>query len=472
MPGEYGELYLATRPSGGSQTKPSEVVPQNPDYLTWWTAFNDPELNTLVIRGVKDNPNVISAEARIREARGNFGIQVSGLFPQVNGTGEYSHQRLSNNEPGFGSGAGSAGPGSTGLGISGITFDTYQAGFDMSWEVDVFGQNRRAIEAARDNLQAAVWDRRDVMVSLVAEVAINYMTLRGAQHELDIARQNLQSQQQTLDLTRSKAQGGLIPYLDVAQQEAQVATTASAIPTFETTIRQSIHHIGILLGQDPGFLSNELSDARPIPVGPAYVPPGVPSELLRRRPDVRRAERQLAAQTAQIGVAVADLFPKFSVTGALGLESGALKQLFDYQSRFYDIAPGVTWDIFDAGKVLSNITVQNARQVEALETYRQTVLQSMQDVEDALVACNREQVRLQSLRDAVAANQKAVDLSTELFEKGSADFLSVLDAQRSLFTAQDAMARSEETVSANLISLYKALGGGWQYEPGQSVAAK
>jgi outer membrane protein, multidrug efflux system len=467
MPGAYNEVHLATRPSGGSTTLPSEVVPQHPDYLTWWTAFNDPELNSLVIRAVANNPQVAAAEARIREARGNLGIQFAGLFPQVNANGEYIHQRLSDNQPAFG-----AGSGSSSIGISGLTFDTYQAGFDASWEIDVFGQNRRAIESARDSVQAAVWDRRDVMVSLVAEVAVNYMALRGAQYELAIARQNLQDQQQTLDLTRSKAEGGLIPYLDVAQQEAQVASTASTIPNFETTIRQSIHHLGILLGQDPGYLSAELTPDGPIPVGPAYVPPGLPSELLRRRPDVRRAERQLAAQTAQIGVAVADLFPKFSITGALGLESGTLKQFFDYGSRFYNIAPGVTWDIFDAGKVDSNIVVQKAKEVEALEAYRQAVLQSMQDVEDSLVALNREQVRLQSLREAVAANQRAVDLSTELFEKGSADFLSVLDAQRSLFAAQDAMAQSEETVSANLIGLYKALGGGWQYEAGEAVATK
>ena len=179
-------------------------------------------------------------------------------------------------------------------------------------------------------------------------------------------------------------------------------------------------------------------------------------------PTLRRAERQLAAATAQIGVATADLFPQFSVTGALGVESQSLRKLFDYSSRMYDIAPGVTWDIFNAGKVLSNIHVQNARQAEALQAYRKALLQSLSDVDDALVAYNREQVRLQSLRQAVAANQTAVDLSTELFDKGSTDFLSVLDAQRSLFAAQDAMAQSEQQVSADLVALYKALGGGWQ----------
>jgi NodT family efflux transporter outer membrane factor (OMF) lipoprotein len=254
----------------------------------------------------------------------------------------------------------------------------------------------------------------------------------------------------------------LIPYLDVAQQEAIVATTASTIPTLQAQVRETIHHLGILLGQDPGSLSDELTATAPIPIGPASVPPGLPGELLQRRPDVRRAERQLAAATAQIGVATADLYPKFSITGALGVESQSLKQLFDYTSRTYEIVPGVTWDIFNAGKVKSNIDVQNARQAEALQAYRKAVLQSMSDVEDALVAFNREQVRLQSLQEAVNANQRAVDLSMELFQKGSADFLSVLDAQRSLFAAQDSQVQSEQQVSADLIALYKALGGGWE----------
>jgi NodT family efflux transporter outer membrane factor (OMF) lipoprotein len=264
-----------------------------------------------------------------------------------------------------------------------------------------------------------------------------------------------------LNLTKSRAEGGLSPYLDVAQQEAQVATTAAQIPTLQTQIRQDIHHLGILLGEDPGALSAELSAVRPIPVGPGSVPPGLPGDLLRRRPDIRRAERQLAAATAQIGVATADLYPQFSITGALGDEASQFRQLFDWPSRYYNIVPGVTWDIFDAGKVKSNIEVQNARQAEALSAYVQAVLQSLQDVDDALVAYNREQARLQSLHQAVAADQQALSLATDLFEKGSTDFLSELDAQRTLLAAQTDEAISEQQVSLNLVALYKALGGGW-----------
>jgi NodT family efflux transporter outer membrane factor (OMF) lipoprotein len=466
-PTQFSEIGSATQPTTQSTTQattqPISADQPPQDYQQWWTEFNDAKLNSLIERAMRTNPDIAAAVARILEARATRGIATSGLFPTVDANGSYTYSRFSNNLPGLAALSGLSG-GSTSVGAPSLSYSLWQAGFDATWEVDVFGGTRRLIEADTYNIQAAVQDLRDVQVSLLAEVAVNYIQLRGAQRELDIAQHNLQSQDQTLALTRSRAEGGLIPYLNVAQQEAQVASTAATIPTFETQIRQNIHHLGILLGQDPGALSAELSGDAPIPVGPTSVPPGIPSELLRRRPDVRRAERQLAAATAQIGVAPADLFPQFSVTGALGLQSGTLKQLFDYSSRFYNIAPGVTWDIFDAGKVSSNIKVQDARQAEALAAYRKVVLQSFQDVDDALVACNREQVRLQALRDAVAANQRAVDLSTELFEKGSTDFLSVLDAERDLFTAQDAMARSEQQVSANLVALYKALGGGWAPE--------
>jgi outer membrane protein, multidrug efflux system len=465
-PDQFSEIGSATRPTALSATAPSATEPstqpmsmdQPPqNYQQWWMTFNDPKLNGLILRAVQGNPDLIAAEARIREARASRGVIASGLWPEVDANASYTHSRDSANLPGL-----SQFTAALGGGAPALTTDLWQAGFDASWEIDVFGGTRRAIESANYSLQAAVWDKRDVLVSLMAEVAVNYIELRGAQRELGIAQGNLESQQKTLELTRRKAEGGLSPYLDVAQQEAEVATTAATIPSFEAQIRQNIHHLGILLGQEPGSLSDELSRVSPIPVGPPSVPPGLPGDLLRRRPDVRRAERQVAAATAQISVATADLYPKFSITGALGLESGELKRLFDYSSRTYDIVPGVTWDIFDAGRVTSNIHVQNALQAQALQMYRKAVLQSLEDVDDSLVAYNREQVRLQSLRDAGTANQQAVTLSTELFDKGSTDFLSVLDAQRSLFTAESAMAQSELLVSADLVALYKALGGGWE----------
>ncbi|MGA3065632.1 MAG: efflux transporter outer membrane subunit [Tepidisphaeraceae bacterium] len=449
-PSQFSEIASATRPT----TESAEAATPLQDYQLWWTTFDDPQLNSLIQRAVIGNPSLQAAEARVREARANGGVAESGLWPQINAAGSYTHSRESSNLPGVSSLE-------TNGTFPGQESELYEVGFDASWEIDVFGGTRRGIEAANANIEAAVEDRRDVLVTLLAEVASNYVQLRGAQRQLDVAMLNLKSQQDTLGLTRSRAEGGLSPYLDVAQQEAQVATTAAQIPTFQTEIRQNIHHLGILLGEDPGALSDELSPQRPIPVGPGSVPPGLPSDLLRRRPDVRRAERQLAAATANIGVATADLYPQFSITGAMGDEADRFHQLFDWSSRYYNIVPGVTWDIFDAGKVKSNIEVQNARQAEALSAYVQVVLQSFQDVDDALVAFNREQTRLQSLREAVAADQRALNLSTELFEKGSTDFLNELDAQRVLLAAQTDEAVSEQQVSLDLVALYKALGGGW-----------
>jgi multidrug efflux system outer membrane protein len=450
LPPQFSEIACATQPT----TQPAQV-PVAPDFQKWWITFNDPQLNSLIDRAVKSNPSLIAAEARVREARANRGIAASAYWPQINAGASYEHSRQSSNLPGVQ-------PLENGSGeFPGQESDLYQAGFDASWEIDVFGGTRRGVESADASIQAAIEDKRDVLISLLAEVASNYIQLRGAQEQLDVANHNLSSQQQTLILTRNRAEGGMAPYLDVAQQEAQVASTAAQIPTLETQIRQYIHHLGILLGQDPGSLSAELGAQGPIPIGPAAIPPGLPGDLLLRRPDIRRAERQLAAATAQIGVATADLYPQFSITGALGDEASEFRSLFDYSSRYYNIVPGVTWDIFDAGKVKSNIAVQNARQAEALETYVQAVLQSMQDVDDSLVAFNREQLRLQSLHQEVAADQQALTIATDRFEKGSTDFLDVLDAQRTLFAAQIEVAISEQQVSLDLVSLYKALGGGW-----------
>ena len=361
-PDQFSEIGSATQPTTEPAAGPSTQASTRPDYQSWWETLNDPELNCLIARAVQTNPDVLAATARIREARGERGVVTSGLFPQINATGSYTHTRDSQNLPGISELSG----GSSGFQFSGLEADLWQAGFDATWEIDVFGGTRRAIESASANVQAAVWDRRDVLVSLLAEVAVNYIELRGSQRELQIAQGNLGSQQQTLDLTRRRAEGGLVPYLDVAQQESAGGDHRGDDPDIRGADSSGNTSSGRFAGRESRRLSDELSVVAPIPVGPSSVPPGVPSELLRRRPDVRRAERQLAAATAQIGVAVADFFPQFSVTGAMGTASQQIKKLFDYTSRSYDIAPGVTWDIFDAGKVYSNVKVQNALQAEAL----------------------------------------------------------------------------------------------------------
>ena len=469
--------------------------PSSASLSRWWELFNDPTLNVLIERALATNLDLELAQERVLEARAQLDLTTGNLFPTANLSGAYNKTHISKQAglAGFlGAGAGSgsvtptpinppanAGGASTDLARPGATksgsassaagglalpqqLQLYQAGFDASWEIDVFGGLRRSVEAATADVQAQEESRRDTMVTLLGDVARNYVQVRGLQRQIHIAHDNIKSQQDTLELTRSRFKAGLATDLDVARAEAQVNTTEAAVPTLQISLRQSIHALGVLLGQPPESLLEELSTESPIPPAPASVPVGLPSDLLRRRPDVRCAERQLAASTARIGVATADLFPKFSLTGALGLESQELRNLPRGDSLFWDIGPTVSWPIFDAGRIVSNIRVQNVRQREAVIQYRQAVLTSLEDVENAMTAYQQEQIRRQSLAVAVDANQRAVQLSTLLYTKGLADFLNVLDAQRDLFASQDQLVQSEQNVSANLVALYKALGGGWE----------
>jgi NodT family efflux transporter outer membrane factor (OMF) lipoprotein len=464
------------------------------EFTRWWETFHDPELNSLIERGLKSNLDLQVAAQRIVQARAQRDIATAAIFPQANTTGGYTRTGISK-RAGVGGlasvGGSSSSSGSTGTsgstGSSGNVstdalhpnatagssspniaslipprFDLWQAGFDASWEIDVFGGTRRSVEAANADIQAQEESRRDTLITLLGDVGRNYVQVRGLQREIQISHDNVRSQRDTLKLTKSRFAAGLATDLDVARAEAQVNTTEAQIPTFEISLQQSIHALGVLLGESPQALEEELTNVQPIPRPPSQAPIGLPSDLLRRRPDVRRAERQLAAATARIGVATADLFPKFNLTGALGLESQTFKSLADSDSLFWNIGPSVSWPIFDAGRIRANIRVQNALEQQALIQYRQTVLVSLEDVENALTAYTQEQARRQSLQQAVDANRRAVDLATQLYVRGLADFLNVLDAQRDLFASQDQLVQSEQNVSADLVSLYKALGGGWE----------
>jgi NodT family efflux transporter outer membrane factor (OMF) lipoprotein len=475
----------------------------------WWTTFRDPELNSLVERAVKSNWDLRQATSRVRQARAELDELVPDEYPTVNVDGGYQHARGSKNvtiPPALFAGAGGSGgssgsggstagaseritrqeqvSGSSGAGgrsggasplpglqsplgaggLPGVDTDLWQVGFDASWEIDVFGGTRRNIEASQADLAAAIEDRRDTLVSLLGEVARDYISLRGAQRELQIAQENLSSQQDTLNLTQDRFKNGVATQLDVARAAAEVATTAAQLPTIISSIRQSIHALSILLAEQPDALADELTRVAPIPPVPPEVPVGLPSELLKRRPDLRRAERQLAAANARIGVATADLFPKFSITGLLGVDSTKPQHLFDWGSHYYDIVPGFTWPIFDAGRIRATIRAQDEAQQQAVAAYQQAVLGALRDVEDALVNYQNEQIRHKALTQAVDANKQAVELATDQYKQGVADFLTVLDAQRDLYAAQDSLVQSDQTVSSNLVTLYKALGGGWEIQ--------
>lgn len=422
----------------GTTTAPATQPADQVDITRWWTAFHDPALDSLVQRAIERNLDLRQAVARIQQARANSGVAVSGLWPTANLGAGFSRS--------FTGGRGA--------------HSLFQTGLDASWELDVFGGIRRNIEAADANLQASVENRRDVLVTLVSEVGLNYVNLRGFQQQIAIAEENLKAQQHTADLTRQRYNGGFVSALDVANADAQVATTASVIPSLETAEMQTIYSLSVLLDREPGALLAELTPSAAIPTSTPDVPVGLPSDLLRRRPDIRQAEAEIHAATAQIGVATANLYPQFSLTGSMGFQSTTLENFLNWGSRTWSFGPNATWAVFAPG-LCYNVQVQQAMQEQALLTYRQTVLTALQDVENALVAYSNEREHRTSLAEAVAGNRKAVELSTKLYTLGETDFLNVLNAQRSLFATEDALVQSETNLSTDLVALYKALGGGW-----------
>jgi len=493
--------------TSASATQPSLPTTRPVQVTEWWATFHDPHLDALIARAVKTNPNLVQAESRIRSARAQRTLAGAGQLPTVNVDAGYQHARGSKNvvfplsaftgssgksantkaQPsrvdapsqaqvvtGTGSSTGGAPLSPLGVGgLPGVTTDLYQAGFDATWEIDIFGGVRRGIEAANDDFQAAIEDRRDVLTSLLAEVARNYIDLRGYQRQIAIAQENLHSQQQTLQLTEDRFRAGVTTQLDVARAQALVATTAAGIPSLDAQVHDTIHRLGVLMGEPPVALMQELLTVSPIPIAPAEVPIGMPADLLRRRPDIRRAERQLASATARVGMATAQLYPRFTINGTFGFDATKFSHVANWASRYYSIGPGVSWPIFDAGRIRANIRVTNEAVDQSLSIYEQTVLIAMQDVEDALIDYSREQMRHQALSEAVAADHTAVDLATQQYQQGVVDFLTVLEAQRSLYGAQDSLTQSEVQISADLVALYKALGGGWEIEePGSGTHIK
>lgn len=420
----------------------------------WWKNFHDAELNLLIERAACSNLDLRIAQSRVREARAQYSGAFADFWPTVDAAGGYSRVRAPEHAPVLS--AMHLPPGSS------YEDDFHAGGFDASWEIDVFGGKRRAVEAAKAHLSGAEFGQRDVLVTLLGEVARNYVELRGYQKRLAIANQNIEAQEKSLAITQNRFTNGLATDLDVQQALTVLSTTRAAVPTLESLVQTTAHRIEVLLGQQPGTLQTELAEAAPIPAQPPQVPVGLPSELMLRRPDVSRAERQLAAATANIGVAKSDLFPKFYLTGLAGLESASADDWFTSGSRFWSVGPTVQWRIFDAGRIRANIKVKNAQQEQALAAYEQTVLTAFEEVENNLVLYAKEQVRRRSLQDAVNASQKSLDTANRLYASGLTDFIHVLDAERSLYSAQDSLAQSDRTVSANLIALYKSLGGGWE----------
>jgi multidrug efflux system outer membrane protein len=421
---------------------------------TWWKSFNDAELDSLIQRAARSNLDLRVAEARLRQARAVRERSAADFMPSVDASASYARQRQSENQPLIGA-----------LPLPPnfpFEYNVYQAGFDASWEIDLFGGKRRALEAATAEWEGTIEARNDAMVSLLAEVARTYVELRGGQYRLEIARRNLKLQEEALELTRARFQTGVANEIDVTRAAALLAGIRAAIPPLNTTVRSAMYGMAVLLGQKPGELVTELSPTMPVPPTPPEVPIGLPSDLLRRRPDVRQAERQLAAETARIGVAKSDWFPKLSLTGDVGSESVTLAQAFKPGSLFWSLGPSLQWRALDFGRVRAEVRTQTAVQEAALATYEKVVLISLQEAENAVVTYAQEQNRRQALADEVAENRRSLDMADGLYAKGRVNYLDVLDAQRSLYQSEDQLAVSDQAVSLDLIALYKALGGGWE----------
>ena len=453
-----GPDYHVPRPAAPSEwvgvketpapQQPSVPTAQPAELTQWWKRFDDPMLVQLVEDALKTNLDVKLAVANLRQARAARGIAVSALWPSMTALAEYQRETILPTHA-----------------MAGQAQDLYQAGFDAAWEIDLFGGERRNVESADANVQASAETISGAQVSVVAEVALNYVQLRGYQQQIVVAQKNLKSMRDTALITRQKTNAGFLCTLDVANADANVATTEAQIPVFETSAKQSIYALSVLLARPPADLLEQLTPTENIPGVPARIPAGLPSDLLRRRPDIRQAEAQLHSATAQIGVATADLFPKFSLTGTLTWQTNLLNTWWAAASRTYSFGPSVTWPVFQGGAIVSNIRVQEALRDQAFITYRKTVLTAFQDVENALVAFTKEQEHYKSLKDSVAANSTAADLSLKLYTEGLLDFLNVLVAQRSLYAAENALVLSNCSITTDLIAIYKALGGGWETLP-------
>ena len=421
-------------------------VPADPDTLaSWWTIFDDPELSRLEKWAASGNLQVQIAQSRVREARALRGISRSRLLPVVDATAAAANIRSSES------------------GDAGQQFEFYSAGFDAGWELDIFGGVRRSIEASQADLEASRARLHDVMISLMAEVALNYLDVRIFQAQLAITRTNIDTQAETYHLNQSRHQAGIIDELAVQESLRILESSRSQIPAIESDLMAAKHRIAVLLGQPPGTLNQALAEQKAIPDLPASVAAGIPAETLRRRPDIRRAERAVAAQTARIGVATADLYPKFQLIGTIGIESIDGADLLNWSSRVWSIGPRASWNLFDGGAIRHNIAVQNARQEQALVQYREAVLLALEEVENALVAYAKQQRRRDLLAKAAAAAQRAELLARDKYRAGLVDFNNVLDAQRSLLLLQSELNLSTGAATANLVRLYKSLGGGWQY---------
>jgi NodT family efflux transporter outer membrane factor (OMF) lipoprotein len=440
----------------GASQAPGDLSGADP---RWWGVFRDPVLTSLAGRVAAANLDVRTATLRLAESRFERGVTASAEFPAINGNASYERELFSQN--GIVSLAKGIAPAGTTFVVPPISI--WQTGFDASWEIDIWGRVRRQVEAAEAQVEVSENQRRDALVSTLAELARDYIELRGTQKQIAISKANLASSSDILQLTKTRAEKGLTTQLDVENAAAQVEAVRATLPTLEDQESAGINALSLLLDEPPGSLRGELARAKPIPPAPPRVPLGIPSELARRRPDIRQAEAQLHAATADIGVAVADFYPKITFNGTnVELNALDLKNLWKGSSLQYVLGPSISVPIFEGGRLKSTLDLREAQQQEAAIAYHKTVLSAWHDVVNALVAYRTEQERRARLKAQTGHSRQALFLSRVRYTNGVADFITVLDAERTELQAELQYAQSTTAVSTNVVQLYKALGGGWE----------
>ena len=436
------------------------------EYGPWWTVFEDPALEQLVQIASKENLPLQIAAARILEARAVLGISRGSRFPQQQQlTGQAARVRLSENAPN--------------MVIADQSFSDYKVGFDAAWELDVWGRLRRGVEAADADYGRALAGYDDTLVTVTAETARAYILLRTFEARLRLAQENVEIQNETLRIAEVRFDNGAVTELDVTQARALLRDTEALIPSLETGVRQTKHAISTLIGRPPSQLAELMTQDSSIPSAPAEIAIGVPIDLLRRRPDVRMAELQAAAQSARIGITQSELYPRFSLFGSIGIETSAdgglqsnsadAGDLFSSDSIRYTVGPTFSWPIFNYGRLRNNVRAQDARFRQAALNYQNTVLESAREVEDALAAYLRSQSRVGYLSDSVSDARRSVELALVQYRQGSATYQRVLDTQRFLVWQEDQLTRTQGNVALNLVATYKALGGGWETEPSEGA---
>lgn len=426
------------------------------DLSCWWDVIPDPELHKLLDQALKQNLDLRSAQSRVVAARQQEVIAGAAGRPQLSANA-LAAKLHSGSNPLARLGGGSSNASAS----QDTTIDLYSLGFDATWEIDLFGGVRRQVEAARANTEAAVWQMRDGEVSLTAEIANDYLGLRFAQARMALLREEMEAQDHALHLAEARLRAGFATALDVNQQKGAAATTAAQVPLVETQIRAFEHALAVMMAEEPETLVRELDAGAPVPPLPEALPVGLPSDLLRRRPDVRAAERKLAAATAEEGAAIASLYPRFNLLGALSLASGALGKLFSDDSFSQIVAGQVAWPLFTGGKVHANIRAKHQEELQAYLAYQAAVLKAIQDSEDALLRYKKDELRVIELTKADDAARSSYEISLRQYRSGLIAFVTVLTAQNQSITAQDALVQGRQAIAQDLISVFKALGGGW-----------